>query len=88
MATAAVIPPDNTTIPSYNRVEAGSSQLAAASYPNTGPVASVDADAVATEWVESFNQALSAQDPSTVKLCSLKVRVGEINSAFHGIITL
>lgn len=67
MATAAVIPPDNSTIPSYNRVEAGSSQLAAASYPDTGPVGSVDANAIAKEWINAFNEALLAQDPSAVK---------------------
>lgn len=67
MATAAVLSSDNRTIPSHNRVEPGSSQLAAASYPDTGFVASVDASAVASDWVESFNQALSAQDPSAVE---------------------
>ncbi|KAL8993553.1 MAG: hypothetical protein Q9169_006261 [Polycauliona sp. 2 TL-2023] len=60
MATAAVIP-------SYNRVEPGSSQLQPASYPDTGLVTSVDANAVATDWVKEFNQALSSQDPSAVK---------------------
>ncbi|KAL9004760.1 MAG: hypothetical protein Q9188_002444 [Gyalolechia gomerana] len=67
MATAAVISPDNRTIPSYNRLEPGSSQLAAACYPDTDSLSSVDANAVASEWVDSFNQALSAQDPSAVK---------------------
>lgn len=60
MATAAVIP-------SYNRVEPGSNQLAPASYPDCGAISSVDANAVATEWVESFNQALSGQDASAVE---------------------
>ncbi|KAL8659810.1 MAG: hypothetical protein Q9226_000238 [Calogaya cf. arnoldii] len=60
MATAAVIP-------SYNRVEPGSNPLAAASYPQTGSVSAVDANAVATNWVEEFNRALSGQDPSAVK---------------------
>ena len=67
MATAAVIPSDNRSIPSYNRVEPGSSQLVTANYPDTASVAAVDANAIASEWVESFNQALSNQDPFTVK---------------------
>lgn len=67
MANVAVIPPDNRTIPSYNRVEPGSNQLAPASYPDVGPLPSVDANAVATEWVNAFNKALSAEDPSVVK---------------------
>lgn len=60
MATAAVIP-------SYNRVEPGSNQLKPASYPDTGVISSVDANAVATGWVDEFNRALSSQDPSAVK---------------------
>lgn len=60
MATAAVIP-------SYNRVEPGSNQLPPASYPDTGLVAAVDANAAATDWVQSFNLALSGHDPSAVK---------------------
>ncbi|KAL8904202.1 MAG: hypothetical protein Q9171_007133 [Xanthocarpia ochracea] len=60
MATAAA------AIPSYNRVEPGSNQLTPASYPDTGAISSVDANAVATEWLESFNQALSGQDFSAV----------------------
>lgn len=72
MATAAVISSDNSTIPSYNRLEPGSSQLAAASYPITDSLPSVDANAVASEWVESFNKALSAQDPSAVKALFLQ----------------
>lgn len=67
MATAAVIRPDNSTIPSYGRVEPGSNQLKAASYPDTAPVSSADASAVVTEWVDAFNHALLAQDPSAVK---------------------
>ncbi|KAL8952004.1 MAG: hypothetical protein Q9222_002050 [Ikaeria aurantiellina] len=60
MATAAVLP-------SHNRLEPGSQQLAAAAYPDTGNVASVDANAVANDWVDSFNQALSSQHLATVK---------------------
>ncbi|KAL9036452.1 MAG: hypothetical protein Q9180_004293, partial [Flavoplaca navasiana] len=60
MATAAVIP-------SYNRVEPGSEQLKPSSYPDTGVISSVDADAVATDWVKDFNRALSTQDLSAVK---------------------
>lgn len=60
MATASVIP-------SYNRVEPGSHHLTAASYPDTGVTSSVDANAVATGWVDEFNRALSGQDPSAVK---------------------
>ncbi|KAL8932474.1 MAG: hypothetical protein Q9211_006293 [Gyalolechia sp. 1 TL-2023] len=72
MATAAVLSSDNRTIPSYNRLEPGSCQLAAASYPDTDSLSSVDANAVASEWVDSFNQALSAQDPSAVKTLFLQ----------------
>ncbi|KAL8935106.1 MAG: hypothetical protein Q9216_005582 [Gyalolechia sp. 2 TL-2023] len=72
MATAAVLASDNRTIPSYNRLEPGSSQLTAASYPDTDSLASVDAYAVASEWVQSLNQALAAQDPSAVKTLFLQ----------------
>ncbi|KAL8956106.1 MAG: hypothetical protein Q9183_006414, partial [Haloplaca sp. 2 TL-2023] len=60
MATAAVLQ-------SHNRVEIGSSQLAPASYPDTGPLAAVDANAVAAEWVEQFNSAFAGQEFAAVK---------------------
>lgn len=56
MATAAV------QIPSYNRVEAGSSQLRAAAYPEPNPPTKADVHKIATEWVDSLDKALSSQD--------------------------
>ena len=56
MATAAV------QIPSYNRVEPGSSQLAAASYPEAPPPPKADVNKIATEWVDSLNKILSGSN--------------------------
>lgn len=61
MATAAV------QLPSHNRIEPGSSQLQAATYPGTHPVDTVDAKAVAPQWVEDLNRALSSQDYDSFK---------------------
>ena len=56
MATAAV------QIPSYNRIEKGSSQLKAAAYPESSAPPKADVYKIATEWVDSLSHALSSQD--------------------------
>ncbi len=56
MATAAV------QIPSYNRVEPGSSHLVAAAYPKSDAPPKADVHNIATEWVDSLNKALRSQD--------------------------
>ena len=60
MAAAAV------ATPSYNRVEPGSVQLQAASYPSVDAKPQVNADEIAAEWVKSFNKLL-AGDLDAVK---------------------
>ena len=63
MAAAAV-----DSIPSYNRIEAGSCQLQAASYPQASdPAKSEDVDAVASEWVSSLTKALNALDYNAIQ---------------------
>ena len=54
MATAAV-----ESIPSYNRVEPGSNQLKAATYPEVKPVAEANVKTVVSDWLHSLNDALS-----------------------------
>lgn len=56
MATAAV------HIPSYNRVEHGSKQLKAASYPEINAPPTEDVHNIATKWVESLNEALQSSN--------------------------
>lgn len=53
MAAAAV------AVPSYNRVEPGSSQLQSASYPVEDATPKADADEIATEWIDVFNKVLN-----------------------------
>ena len=60
MATAAV------QIPSYNRVETGSNQLKPATYPESNAPPKADVHKIASEWVESLNQALATQDYGAV----------------------
>ena len=45
--------------PSCNRVEPGSFPLTIASLPKVAPSKSIDANSVATQWVESFNRTLT-----------------------------
>ncbi|KAI9826013.1 MAG: hypothetical protein M1819_007468 [Sarea resinae] len=74
MAAAAVrsAPIDNTTIPSYNRVEAGSKQLTAASYPQSSSSSTFDAAEVVSAWVESFNAVLLNISATSLKSLFLK----------------
>ena len=63
MAAAAV-----DSIPSYNRLEAGSCQLQAAAYPQaSGPAKSENIEVVASEWVSSLTEALNAQDYNAIQ---------------------
>lgn len=63
MAAAAV-----DSIPSYNRVEPGSSRLQAASYPQVStPSKSEDVDAIASAWVASLTKALNSLDASAIE---------------------
>ena len=66
MATAAV------EIPSHNRVEPGSSQLAPASYPDVIAPPETNIDKVATAWVTSLNQILANNDFDSVDQIFLK----------------
>lgn len=55
MAAAAV-----ESIPSYNRVEPGSCQLQAVSYPQASPPpVTEDVDTIASEWVAALTKALN-----------------------------
>ena len=63
MAAAAV-----DSIPSYNRVEAGSCQLQAVSYPQASePTKSEDVNSVASEWVSSLTKALNDKDYNAIE---------------------
>ncbi|KAI9878888.1 MAG: hypothetical protein M1830_010244 [Pleopsidium flavum] len=66
MATAAV------QTPSYNRVEPGSSHLAAANYPKANPSEPVDVEKVAKAWVTSLNNVLKSGDFSNLEKLFLK----------------
>ncbi|KAL9044859.1 MAG: hypothetical protein Q9214_002034 [Letrouitia sp. 1 TL-2023] len=61
MATAAV------EVPSHNRVEPGSQQLKAAAYPDSGSSSPADPNAIAADWVDSFNRVLSNREFASVK---------------------
>ena len=61
MATAKV------QIPSYNRLESGSKQLEAATYPETNALPQVDFGKIASEWVDSLNKVLSSQNYGHLK---------------------
>ena len=56
MATAAV------AVPSYARTEPGSHQLRLAAYPESSAPPRADVHKIATEWVESLNNALSSSE--------------------------
>ncbi|MCJ1228592.1 hypothetical protein MMC12_005253 [Toensbergia leucococca] len=60
MATAAV------DVPSYARVEPGSSQLSPAIYPKASPSSPVDINAIASEWVSELNKAFTGTDYTAV----------------------
>lgn len=60
MATAEV------EIPSYNRIEPGSNQLKAASYPESNAPPKEDVHKIATQWVESLSKALSSSAFETI----------------------
>lgn len=66
MATAAV------QTPSCNRVEPGSSHLAAANYPKANPSEPVELEKVAQEWVTSFNDVLKSGHFSSLEKLFLK----------------
>ena len=53
-------------VPSADRVEPGSYPLKLATFPIVPPPKSIDVDSVATEWVDSFNKAISSPDVATV----------------------
>ncbi|KAL9613667.1 MAG: hypothetical protein Q9167_001796 [Letrouitia subvulpina] len=61
MATAAV------EVPSHNRVEPGSQQLKAAAYPESGSSSPADPNAIAADWVDSFNRVLSNREFKSIK---------------------
>lgn len=62
MAAAAV-----ESIPSYNRVEPGSCQLQAVSYPQASPPVTEDVDTIASEWVAALTKALNGLDYSAIQ---------------------
>jgi hypothetical protein len=49
-------------VPSSHRVEPGSFPLKLATYPTLAPPKSIDADSVATAWVEAFNKTISTPE--------------------------
>ena len=61
MATAAV------QTPSHNRVEPGSSQLAAASYPQIATPSIPDVNKIVADWVHSLNKIFSSSDFSGIE---------------------
>lgn len=65
---AAVATQAPVDVPSSNRPEPGSFQLNIAEFPSAAapPSKPEDADAVAGQWVESFNKAVGSADPASI----------------------
>ena len=56
-------------VPSSDRVEPGSYYLPVATYPTAAPPKSIDADSVASNWVDLFNKTVSS--PSVASISDL-----------------
>lgn len=56
-------------VPSANRVEPGSFPLRTAAYPTSSTTKALDADSIASQWIESFNKAIPS--PSLTSLAGL-----------------
>lgn len=81
MATLDAVPVHNRVdsfvgkdgqVPSHLRVEPGSQPIKAAELPVSSAGDDVDASQVATQWVESFQQALTNRDYKSVENLFLK----------------
>ncbi|KAF4634124.1 hypothetical protein G7Y89_g3975 [Cudoniella acicularis] len=66
---ASVATQNPVDVPSSERVEPGSFPLAIAKFPENASSASTDPEKVATQWVDSFNKAISS--PDLAKLSTL-----------------